>query len=132
MLYLRMVGSDPEKLCAIEDPLYVLRQRNGVIVRHPYGKRVQGVLSPDGNEIWQFSDRESLGESYAVVEKITMAEYDLWYALQNQPEEPDPEDTDPVIPEDTEPETVMTRAQLTEKVGELDEALNLLLSGVTE
>lgn len=132
MLYVRMVGKDPDELYAIENPSYVLRQRNGIIVRHPEGNRVQGVVSPDGSEIWQLSDRVSLGESYPVVERITMAEYDEWYAQQNQLEDTDPEDTEPVIPEGTEESSILTRAELTEKVIELDEALNLLLSGVTE
>ena len=48
-------------------------------------------------------------------------------------EEPtdDPEDTAPEIPEGAETEP-MTRAELTEKVLELDEALGMILSGVTE
>lgn len=132
MLYVRMVGKDPDELYAIENPSYVLRQRNGIIVRHPEGNRVQGLVSPDGSEIWQLSDRVSLGESYPVVERITMAEYDEWYAQQNQPEDTDPEDTEPVIPEGTEESSILTRAELTEKVIEMDEALSLLLSGVTE
>lgn len=46
-------------------------------------------------------------------------------------ESDDPEDIIPEVGEDTEA-PIMTRAELTQKVAELDEALNLLLSGVTE
>lgn len=49
-------------------------------------------------------------------------------------EEPtdDPEDTNPEVEEGTNESSVMTRAELTEKVNELDEALNMILTGVTE
>ena len=93
----------------------------------------QGVVSPDGEELWQFADRETLGEDYDVVEIITEAEYIHWL-LQQEAEEtlPDPEDTQPEIPENIDPATILTRAELTEKVTDLEEAMNLLLSGVTE
>ncbi len=123
MMYYKLVGTDTAELYAIETPVFVLRQDNGVIVRCQGGKRAQGILSPEGSEIWQLWDREPLGEGYPVAREITMAEYDELLALQNQPELPDPEDTDPVIPEDVEPDTVLTRAELTEKVKKLEEEL---------
>ncbi len=132
MIYLKIEEESRTMFYAIESPCYVLRQRNGIIVRCEAGKKAQGIVSPDGNEIWQLPGREPLGEGYPVVQEITMAEYDELLALETQPELPDPEDTDPVIPEDTDPDTVLTRAELTEKVIELDEALQMLLSGVTE
>lgn len=133
MLYLKHFEKDGMlKMVSIPKPIYVRRQSNGMIVTCPWGKGVQGVLSPDGSEIWQLKDREPLSQEYLIVEPVTMAEYDEWEALQNQTLQPDPEDTDPVIPENVEAETVMTRAELTAKVMELDEAMELLLSGVTE
>ncbi len=128
MIYLN-IG---ESYAAIESPVYVRRQRNGVIVRCQSAALARGVVSPDGSEIWQLADRESLGEGYAVARQVTMEEYDRWVASQEQTEEPDPEDTDPVIPEGTDPAVILTRAELTERVNELDEAMELLLSGVTE
>ncbi len=132
MLYLQLEGTGSLLLYAIKEPIFVRRQQNGVIVCCEAGKKAQGIVSPDGSEIWQLLGRESLGEDYPVAQEITMAEYDELLALQNQPQEPDPEDTDPEIPEGVNPATVLTRAELTEKVYELDEALQLLLSGVTE
>lgn len=123
MFYVRFAGSDPVMMCAIENPIFVLRQRNGVIIRHPYGNRVQGVLSPDGREIWQLSGRTSLGEGYTVVEQIAMMEYDEWKAKQDLTDEPDPEDTEPVIPEGTEPDSLLSRAELTQKVVDLEDQL---------
>ena len=101
----------------------MLRQKNGVIVLCNSETRAQGILSPDGGEIWQLEGRESLGEGFPLVRFVTMAEYDEWVALRNAPPEPDPEDTEPEIPEDVEPETVLTRAELTEKVRQLEEEL---------
>ena len=132
MIYIRKVDPADPMRYAISQPVFVLRQRNGILVSCEAGKNAQGIVSPDGSQIWQLADRPRLCEDFPLVQQITMAEYEEWYAQQNQPEEPDPEDTDPVIPEDTDPETVLTRAELTEKVGELDEALQMLLSGVTE
>lgn len=123
MIYLKMIGTETELQYAIEEPIFVMRQSNGMVLRCPAGRRAQGLLSPDSTEIWQLADRDSLGEGYPLVEQVTMAEYDEWYAIQNQPEVPDPEDTDPVIPEDTEPTTVLTRAELTEKVRQLEQEL---------
>lgn len=132
MLYLQLEGTESQLLYAIEEPIFVRRQQNGVIICCEAGKKVQGIVSPDGSEIWQLAGRISLGEGFPVAQEITMAEYDEWYAHQNMGEDADPEDTAPVIPEGTDPATVLTRAELTVKVTELDEALQLLLSGVTE
>ena len=123
MVYLERTDSDERILCAIEHPGYLLRQKNGVIVLCNGGPRAQGILSPDGGEIWQLEGRESLGEGFPVVRIVTMAEYEEWEALRNAPPEPDPEDIEPEIPEDVEPETVLTRAELTEKVRRLEEEL---------
>lgn len=131
MIYVRKVQG--EKDCyRIESPRYVRRQTNGVVVIIDSRTLAQGVLSPR-NEIWQLAGRPSLGGAYETVEFITEEEYTL-YLLEKEGNpydpvpEPDPEDTDPVIPEDMAPQTVLTRAELTEKVMELDEALQLLLS----
>ena len=123
MIYVKVQEKEGLMFYAIESPVYVLRQKNGVIVRCEEEKKAQGVLSPDGNEIWQLAGRESLTEDFPLAWEIPMMEYEEWYALQTQPEVPDPEDTDPVIPEDTEPESILTRAELTEKVRQLEQEL---------
>ena len=112
MIYLERNESGEQILYAIEAPGYLMRQKNGVI-----------VLCPNGENMWQLEGREPLGEDLPVVRFITMAEYDQWIAHRNAPPEPDPEDTEPDIPEDVEPETVLTRAELTEKVRRLEEEL---------
>lgn len=129
MLYLRLNDREPGYFC-LEEPVWLLLQRNGRIVRCREEERPGGVLSPDGEEIWHLAGRPSLGEGFPEAEEITAAEYYEWLDFMVQA--PDPEDTEPVIPEGTDPATVLTRAELTQKVSELDEALHMLLSGVTE
>ncbi len=123
MIYLERNESGERILYAIEDPGYLIRQRNGVIVLCPNGHRAQGILSPDGETMWQLEGRDPLGEDLTVVRFVTMAEYDQWEAMAKAPMEPDPEDTEPEIPENVEPETVLTRAELSEKVRRLEEEL---------
>lgn len=128
-VFLERKDSGERILYAMEDPRYLLRQKNGVIVLCNSETRAQGILSPDGGEIWQLEGRESLGEGFPLVRFVTMAEYDEWEALREGELRVDPEDTEPQIPENVEPETVLTRAELTEKVNNLEEAIGLLLSG---
>ena len=123
MIYLERNESGERILYAIEHPSYLIRQKNGVMILCPNEHQAQGILSPQGEEIFQLEGRDPLGEGFPVVHFVTMAEYDEWVALRNTPPEPDPEDTEPEIPEDVEPETVLTRAELTEKVRRLEEEL---------
>ena len=157
MLYIKK-GKQTFTCFCLDPPVYVRRQKNGVVVSIDSFALAQGVLSPDHSQIWQLSGRPSLGEDYEEVDVITAAEYDAWVAEHGEPddeepgirepeieepeiEEPeipdpeieeseteDPEDTNPVIPETMDPKTVLTRAELTEKVMELDEALQMILS----
>lgn len=135
MICLRQERGLGDLFYALDEPIFVRRQRNGIIVRVDSPALAWGVVSPNGFEIWQLAGRASLGEGYPIAEEVTRAEYEQWLAEQeagSAPEIPDPEDTEPEIPEGTDPATILTRAELTEKVSELDEALHMLLSGVTE
>lgn len=129
MVYLKKI-KDPKGYFAIKTPLYVRKQSNGMIVLCNSATLAQGVLSPDGERIWQLAGRTSLGGEYEEVQIITEAEYFAWLTCGE--EDPDPEDTEPQIPENVAPETILTRAELTEKVNDLEEAVDLLLGGVTE
>ncbi|MBR6825212.1 MAG: hypothetical protein IKM59_01560 [Oscillospiraceae bacterium] len=146
MLYLEFNGEEKKHCLALEKPVFLRRERNGVLLRCDRQTPAQGVLSPDEREVWQLEGRPSLGDGYPTVRIITLAEYEQWKAIKESgdgsgttgngsdtldpedtnpenPEAPDPEDTDPVIPEDTDPETVLTRAELSEKVRRLEEEL---------
>lgn len=137
MVYLKKI-SDPRGYFQVITPLYVRKQKNGLIVLCDSLSLAQGILSPEGDVIWQLADRASLGGEYEEVQIITEAEYCYFKELREQEEAgdpldpPDPEDTEPQIPENVAPETILTRAELTEKVNDLEEAVDLLLSGVTE
>ena len=114
---------------ALTDPAYVWAQpRNGRILRcvEPVA---QGIVSADGSCIYQLEGRELLPDTSGTAAVITTAEYQVLLATLDQT---DTEDTAPVIPEGTDEAEIMTRAELTAKVNELDEAMELLLSGVTE
>ena len=114
---------------ALPNPVYVwLQPRNGRLLRciEPVA---QGIVSADGSCIYQLEGRESLPDTGGTAAVITTAEYQELLATLDQT---DTEDTAPVIPEGTDEAEIMTRAELTAKVNELDEAMELLLSGVTE
>ena len=129
MVYFKKTSA-PQPCYAIEHPLYVRKQKNGLNVLCDSLSLAQGILSPEGDVIWQLADRASLGGEYEEVQIITEAEYFAWLTCGE--EDPDPEDTEPQIPEDVAPETILTRAELTEKVNDLEEAIGLLLSGEVE
>ena len=117
---------------ALTPPVYVCKQSsNGLIVRC-IDTLAQGVLDSAGGKIYQLEGREPIDRAVATAVIITTAEYEELMATLGTGSTPDPEDTVPEVPEDTDKTTIMTRAELTEKVNELDEAIELLLSGVTE
>lgn len=105
---------------AIDSPVYVMLQKNNVVVRC-LEPMAQGIVSLDGSEIYQLDGKTSLGDGYSLAVPITLAEYDELAA--NYEDTTDPEDTNPEVPEGTEEGDVLTRAELTAKVAELEEQL---------
>ena len=79
----------------------------------------QGVVSEDGSAIYFKKGVMPFGKKEDYYEEITETEY-------NATMEDDPEDETPVIPDDTNEEEVLTRAELTEKVKELETRNNFL------
>ena len=131
MIYIKIIDDSGiiTAVEAISGPIYVWAQpRNGRVLRcvEPVA---QGIVSADGTVIYQLEGREILPNTSGTAAVITTAEYQELLASMDQT---DTEDTAPEIPEGTEEENIMTRAELTAKVNELDEAMELLLSGVTE
>lgn len=99
------------------------------IVKELYKTRNDGVnlyrtYSDEGKQILQVET----GNVYEEAIDVEGAPYT--YTEYEEPTD-DSEDTAPEVPEGSETEP-MTRAALTEKVLELDEALGMILSGVTE
>ena len=111
-------------------PVYVFVQEGNGRVLRCVPEKAQGILNLKGTEIYRLEGKAPVPGEAGTAVKITLAEY-LEKTAQMEPPD-DPEDTSPEVPEETGPEKIMTRAELTEKVMQLDEALELLLSGVTE
>ena len=118
MIYVKF--TEGEGYVALPDPVYVIRQKNGIAVRTDKAKKAQGLLDPEGRELWQLLGREPLGDTCATVELVSLEEYEA--NADPQPEE-DPEDTQPEIPEGVEETDILTRAELTERVRQLEEEL---------
>lgn len=135
MLYYRYEDPDKGVVCVSDpDPVFVRKQRNGVIVRYGKLTLADGVLNQNGSEIYRLKGKTALSEEYREIEPITMAEYETWLYQQDPIPEPDPEDTEPEIPENVDPESVLTRAELTEKIAELEDLLSAtkIMLGVEE
>lgn len=124
MLYVKILsGGEVVGAEALDTPAYVKYQtRNHVVVRCSE-LDAQGILSKDGDEIYQLQDKAALPGEYKTAVPISMMEYDeLGYE--------DSEDTDPVVPDEETP--VMTRAELTAKVQELEETNAMLMECLLE
>lgn len=100
-------------------PVYVHRQANGVLVRCTE-RKAQGILSIDGSTVYQLYEKEALANATMTAVAITTTEY---LSLVDTLDKEDTENTNPVIPEDTPKEEVLTRAELTAKVTALETEL---------
>ncbi len=121
-----MQGNEVVTAEAHENPVYICRQaKNNILVRCP-DVHAQGVLSLDGSTVYQLDGKTSLGldNGYTAYPTV-MTEYEE--IIRNMEPAPDPEDDAPEIPEDSDQERIMTRAELTAKVAEL-EAMNAMLT----
>lgn len=129
MRYFKVMNSTGE-IVAVEqheNPAYVRWQVRNSLKILCSETLAQGIVSLDGSTVYQLEGRDALPlEGLLTAVMISQVDYE---ALINQVA--DPEDSSPAIPEDTNATAVMTRAQLTEKVNELSEAIELLLSGGT-
>lgn len=127
MVYFKILSADGtvKSVEALADPVYVCWQtRNGILIR--CDKRdAQGVMSGDGNTIYQLQGKQLSGvESDELLSavSITLAEYEE-LAAQVGTTDPDDPGTE-----------ILTRAQLTEKVLALEDELAAakILLGVTD
>ena len=121
MVYIKVMQGDTVITAeAHENPVYVCRQKNGIIVRCSK-QSAQGILSLDGSTIYQLD-----GKTPLELDNDLMAEYTYLTVYEEIiagiPED-DTEDTDPVVPEDTTEAEILTRAELTAKVKALEEEL---------
>lgn len=120
MIYIKVLKDDT--VVAVEahpSPVYVYKQANGVLVRCTE-RKAQGILSIDGSTVYQLYEKEALANATVTAMVITTTEY---LSLVDTLDKEDTEDTDPVVPEDTTEEEVLTRAELTAKVTALETEL---------
>lgn len=111
---------------AYEDPApYVkMQERNHILVRCSE-QEAEGLLASDNNTIYRLEGRTLNSDEATDLTAVFIAEaeYDeIVLAL----DPPDPEDDDPEIPDGTDEEEVLTRAELTELVRQLQDRNDFL------
>lgn len=121
MVYIKVMQGDTVITAeAHENPVYVCKQKNGIIKRCTE-LQAQGILSLDGSTIYQLDGKDSLNLDNEYTAEFTyMTVYEEIIAGIT---EEDTEDTNPDVPEDTSEEEILTRAELTAKVKALEEEL---------
>lgn len=125
MIHIKLFNETGEVISAerLENPVYVyVQQKNGKVLRciEPLA---QGVLDKTGQKIYQLIDKPEINQAVATASIITTAEYEQ---LLSELGGSDSEDVIPEVPEDTEKEEIMTRAELTAMVKELTEQNQML------
>lgn len=122
MVYIKVMQGDTVITAeAHEAPVYVCKQKNGIIKRCSE-QSAQGILSLDGSTIYQLDGKDSLNLDNGYTADFTyMTVYEEIIAGIT---EEDTEDTNPDVPEDTSEEEILTRAELTAKVKALEEELS--------
>lgn len=121
MVYIKVMQGDTVITAeAHETPVFVCRQKNGIIKRCTE-QQAQGILSLDGSTIYQLDGKDSLNLDNGYTAEFTyMTVYEEILAGIT---EEDTEDINPDVPEDTPEEEILTRAELTAKVKALEEEL---------
>jgi hypothetical protein len=128
MVYLKILSATNGELIGaeqIENPVYVYQQKNGYIVQTESTVKAQGILSADVSLIYQLSDKNTLTavEPFDIAVIVPVAEFENCLLELKGSEGVDEEDNNPVVPDDTDSSTVLTRAELTAKVTALEEEL---------
>lgn len=126
MIYLKVLDADGKlsSVEAIETPIYVKYQsRNKLLLQCP-ALHAQGILSANNAVAY-------LLEGKTPIPGLTHTAYIIGVAEYLQLKDTDPEDTNPDPPDEPGDE-VLTRAQLTAKVKELEETNTMLLECLLE
>jgi len=125
MIYIKILDNENviTSIEAIDIPVYVYKHpKNGKVLRcvQPLG---QGIISSDGKSIYQLDGKDHIDRAVATAIIITEAEYLESLSTLNKDENADIEDTEPEISENIPEEKILTRAELTVKLLELEEQL---------
>lgn len=123
MIYIKVSAEDGTVTAieAIENPIYVRWQEHNKTAVRCSEVKAQGVLSLDGSTTYQLYGKAVMPNVTLTALLITMAEYDN--LMLDYEETEDTEDTNPEVPEGTNEEEILTRAELTAKVTALEEEL---------
>ena len=115
------------KFYASASPLFVKHQIVHSMLVACKQKDAQGIISPDdSNTVCILDGKELCGfsaETSPIAYLISQGEYEEHLANQEQI---DVEDETPEIPEEAPEEPILTRAELTRKVAELEELIRTL------
>lgn len=121
MVYIKIMKDDT--IIAVEalpSPVYVGKQRNGIVVRCPKFK-AQGILSANGDSIYQLEKKDKLDNASLTAIPITTTEYqNLAASLDELPSE---ETENEVEVEVTEEPPLMTIAEMRARILALEEML---------
>lgn len=130
MVYIKVMQGDTIITAEAHDsPVYVHRQKNNLVVRCSE-QNAQGILSLDRSAIYQLDAKETLGvDTDGIAYFIYQTDYE---AIIAGLEDTDKEDTDPEVPEDNPDAEILTRAELTAKVKELEENNTMLMECLLE
>lgn len=116
MIYLKVLDADGKlsSVEAIENPTYVKYQSKNKLLIRCSEFHAQGILSANDAMAYRLEGKDPIPSLTQTAYVVGLAEYEQLKAT-------DPEDTDPVLPDYTDTK-VLTRAQLTAKVVELEQA----------
>lgn len=125
MIHIKLFNETGEVISAerLNTPVYVYVQRKNRKLLRCIEPLAQGVLDKTGSKIYQLYGKEPIEQAVATASIITTAEYEQ---LLSELGGSDSEDVIPEVPEDTEKEEIMTRAELTATVKELTERNQML------
>ena len=105
---------------ALPSPVYVGKQRNGVVVRCPKFK-AQGILSANGDSIYQLENKDKLDNASLTAIPITTTEYqNLAASLDELPSEDVETEVEVEV---TEEPPLMTIAEMRARILALEEML---------
>lgn len=124
MLYIKVLAADGSLVAAEAhaSPVYVRYQEKNSLIIRCSAVKAQGIVSVDGSTVYQLYGKDALPGVDLTAHEITMTECDE-LAASLAPGDEDPEDETPVVPEGGSESEILTRAELTAKVAELEEEL---------
>lgn len=131
MVYLKAMTTD-NTVVAVEElewPVFVKRVRSRLVrCEQVHG---EGIVSKDGTTIYQIVGKPDIGAEGEHLGAVFIAQ-DEYNLLKQQFDNEDPEDEAPEVPEGTEEDEILTRAELTAKVNELTEQNAMLMECMLE